>query len=489
VKTFTAKTYMNSEAVKKLTDPRFYLENFCKIKAKVGGIVPFKLNNAQLDLFNTMKRNRRVQLLKARQIGFSSAVTGYLYHMAITTPGINVAIIGYNSDLTRELLDKVKTFYRTTPNELKPSIQYNSKFEITFPKLDSKIIVLPSTENVGRGYTLHAVLLTELAFWDKAEEKMTALEASVPTNGLIVVESTPNGVGNLYYRMWMQDNGYAKKEYGWWWHYTEEEIEMIRSRMDPRQFAQEYELTFLSSGRSVFDNDSLVAQRKNILNVGDVVKHDDGTFDVVKVDQDGLRMYSQPKLDHNYIVGVDTSEGVEGGDFSGVVIWDRISGEEVAFFKGLVTPDRIATLLNKWGRFYNNALMVVEVNNHGLTTLTLLKQFLYPTIYFRPAKFDAIATPWSEKMGWKTTQVTRPLLIDDFGQAVREKEITIHSRELIDEMLTFIYDNSGKMTAAEGFHDDMVFAAAIGFQGFKTMYKGELTQVDYKRHMPSNFSY
>lgn len=473
----------------KLKDPRFYLENLCKIKAKKGGLVPFQLKPAQLDFFNVLRKHNRIMILKARQLGFSSAVTAFFYHRTIMTPGVNTAIIGYNSDLTRELLDKIKTFYRTTPDELKPTIQYNSKFEITFPKLDSKIIILPSTENVGRGYTLHNVLVTELAFWEKAEDKMGALEAAVPSNGTIVIESTPNGVSNLYYRMWMRDNDYVKKEYGWWWEYTEEEIEDIRRRYDPRLFAQEYELAFLSSGRSVFEQESIEKQRKNILKVGDKVSGENGETFIVNVREDGLKVYRPPQSGHFYVLGVDTSEGVEGGDFSVALIWDRISGEEVAFYRGLITPDRLATLLNKWGREYNNGLMVVEVNNHGLTTLTLLKQMLYPTIYFRPSKFETIATPWSEKMGWKTTVLTRPLMIDDFQQAVREDVLTIHSKELVDEMTTFVYDKNNKMTAAESFHDDAIFAAAIGLQGFKVIYDKPLTQIDYTQHLPNNFSY
>src|ERR1035437_4759783 len=85
----------------------------------------------------------------------STAVTGYLYHKTITTPGVTSAIVGYNNDLTAELLDKIKTFYRTSPESIRPTIHYNSKFEISFPKWDSKMIVLPSTENVGRGYTIN----------------------------------------------------------------------------------------------------------------------------------------------------------------------------------------------------------------------------------------------------------------------------------------------------------------------------------------------
>ena len=162
---------MNKEQLlAQMRDPKFYLEHFVKIKTKDKGLQPFVLNEAQKDLYNTLSENQRVIILKARQLGFSTAVTGYFYHKTITTPGCNTALIGYNTELVTELLDKVKTFYRTTPDALRPTIHYNSKYEISFPKIDSKIMVLPSTENVGRGYTLNYVLATEVAFWEKAEE-------------------------------------------------------------------------------------------------------------------------------------------------------------------------------------------------------------------------------------------------------------------------------------------------------------------------------
>jgi hypothetical protein len=140
----------NEEFIKRLKDPKFYLENLCKIKGKTPGIVPFKWNNAQIDFANALLKFKRIMILKCRQIGFSTLVSGVFYHDTIMTPGVNTALIGYNSDLTAELLDKIKTFYRTTPAALRPSIRYNSKFEISFPSVDSKILVLPSTENVGR---------------------------------------------------------------------------------------------------------------------------------------------------------------------------------------------------------------------------------------------------------------------------------------------------------------------------------------------------
>lgn len=420
----------------------------------------------------------------------STAMVGFFYHSTIMNPGTTTALIGYNTDLTAELLDKVKTFYNTTPPELRPTIQYNSKHEISFPAFNSKILVLPSTETVGRGYTLTNVLATELGFWEKADEKMYALEASVPLSGKLVIESTPNGQGNLYHRTWMtDDNDYVKLKYGWWWGYSKKDIELIKRRMNnPLKFAQEYGCEFLASGRNVFDTNIIREQRKNQLKVGDVVKLEDGKNHTV-IEEDGLRIYKPPVEGHFYALGGDVSEGVEGGDYSVAHVWDRATGEEVAMYRGLIPPDIFGEKLNKWGRRYNNALMTVEVNNHGLTTLTILKNLLYPTLYFRPAKYETLANPLSDKLGWKTTKVTRYILIDEFAQACRDNALTIHSKELLDEMSVFIYNDAGNMVSMEGYHDDCIFAAGIGFQGFKVLHSGPLTQLDYEKHLPTTFSY
>lgn len=475
-----------------IRDPKKYLESFCKIKGKTPGLSPFILNEAQKDIFNVMRKSNRILILKARQLGFSTAVTGFMYHKTITTPGTNTVLIGYNTDLAAEFLDKVKTFYRTTPDSLKPKIQYNSKYEISFPSIDSKIVVLPSSENVGRGYTISNALVSELAFWDKPEEKMLALESAVPKGGLIVVESTPQGIGNLYHRMWMaENNGYVKKEYGWWWLYNEEEIEEIRVRInDPMRFAQEYSLEFLSTGRPVF-NASMVKRLsiKNILKVGDTVKNDVGETSVVIKTEDDLVIYKPPRPGSMYVAGADVAEGVTGGDYSTCTIYERSSGEEVAMYRGHISADKFGALLNKFGRMYNEALMVVEINNHGLTTITALKNLLYPKLYFRPAKFDTMGTSWSERIGWKTTKVTRPLMIDDLNEALREESLIIHSKETYDEMFTFIYDDGGNMVTSPGFHDDLIFSSAIGFQGFKVLSDKPQDQIQYEDHMPASTHY
>ena len=479
-----------SNDIDRLLDPKFYLEHFVKIKGKTPGLIPFILNEAQKDLFNTLKKNNRVIILKSRQLGFSTAVSGYYYHKTITTPGTTTALIAHKSEVAAEFLDKIKTFWRTTPESLRPQIHFNSKYEMSFPALDSKIVVM-SGESVGRGFTIHNALCSELSSWEKADEMMLALEQAVPSSGKIVVESTPIGVGNLFHRMWSaKNNGYVKKEYGWWWGYSAEEIEEIQRRInDPLKFAQEYGCEFLSSGRQVFDPHLMRKLKKNVLDVGMDVKLKDGSLFKVCELEGGLRVYRPVEDGKIYVMGVDVAEGVVGGDYSTITIFERESGEEVAFYRGHVPADRLSYKIAEWGRLYNHALAVIEINNHGLTTVTTLRNLMYSNLYFRPSRFDTMGTAWSDRLGWKTTKVTRPLMIDDLNDALREGSILLHSRETIDEMVTFVFDNGNNMVAMSGFHDDGIFSTAIAFQGFKVLYSGSLEQLDYGAELPRSTPY
>jgi hypothetical protein len=616
---FQTREEKKAQFIKKIRDPKFFLENFAKIKGKTPGLMPFILNEAQKDMLNAIRGNSRFIFTKSRQIGGSTLVTGYLYHNTITNPGTTTVLVGYNSDLTIELLDKVKTFYRNTPDEIKPKVAYNSKHEITFPAIESKIIVLPSTENVGRGYTIHNCLCvsgdtevykshsetakvkdlkagdviidgsgvpapvvwigskkqdkpllrvhvkdcgyitltvdhhlqvkgggwlradelilgdeifcpkewifeltckigsklvvekienapeeglvfdlkmggdypsflttvgvikncTEVAFWDKTEEKMLSIENAVPQNGKLIAESSPNGLGNWFHRTLMApDNGYSKRRYGWWWVYSQDEIEMIRRRInDPLRFAQEYEMEFLSTGRPVFPVALIEKLRKHEKVVGDTITDDMGMLHIVTEHLDGLVQYLPPRPGRMYVMGADTAEGVIGGDYSVATIYDRESGEEVAMYRGHLPADVFGVRCDKWGRMYNNALLIVEVNNHGLTSLTALKNLAYPRLYYRQAKFDGISTEFTDKMGWRTTKVTRPLMIDDLNKALRDGTITPHSKELMNEMLTFVFNSNNDMVCMKGYHDDEIFGHAICLQAFKTLWNGNLDQI------------
>ena len=78
-----------ADLIKKIRDPKYYLETFCKIKTKEkgAGLQPFILNEAQKDIFNALRGpDRNIIIRKVRQLGFSTAITGFFYVDTIMNP-------------------------------------------------------------------------------------------------------------------------------------------------------------------------------------------------------------------------------------------------------------------------------------------------------------------------------------------------------------------------------------------------------------------
>ena len=67
-------------------------------------------------------------------------------------------------------------------------------------------------------------------------------------------------------------------------------------------------------------------------------------------------------------------------------------------------------------------------------------------------------------LGWRTTILTRPKMVDNFKTAFNEGDIKIYSQDLVDEMKTFVYDKQGTPRHRPGKHDDLLFASMIALQ-------------------------
>ena len=185
----------------------------------------------------------------------STAAAGWIFHRAVTVPGTSSAIISYDSEQAEYILDMMKVIIENLPLEIQPTIKYNSRHELYFPKLSSVIRVIASKDTAGRGFALNALHCSEVDFWDKAADKMATLLASVPEDGWAILETTPNLVGSYFHRIWTgEDDVWCRKEYGWWWSYSQEEMDRKRAEYnDPQRFSREFLLQFGATGRTVFD--------------------------------------------------------------------------------------------------------------------------------------------------------------------------------------------------------------------------------------------
>ena len=130
-----------------------------------------------------------------------------------------------------------------------------------------------------------------------------------------------------------------------------------------------------------------------------------------------------------------------------------------------IDPDLLSWQLKTIGRWYNDAMMLVERNNHGLVCLKYLQDFhSYPSIYTEKV-LDERSNRNQRKIGFHTTVKSKPLILDFLRELIREQEIPVYSPVLIDELQTFVMQPNGKMQAQYGAHDDAVMALAIACFG------------------------
>ena len=191
-------------------------------------------------------------------------------------------------------------------------------------------------------------------------------------------------------------------------------------------FRQEYPCNaseaFLTTGRSVFDKKSLhfmqLEAEKRVRETPPVLynipvkqkRTDTGLnrYYLEKAEDEGeLIVWTPPQSDREYRIGADVSEGIEIGtrdtDWSVAIVLDALTYEEQAILRTRIDPDLLAWKLVSLGRWYNNAMVAVESNNHGLVSLKFLQEIhQYPNLYYDKI-LDERSNRATRKLGFKTT--------------------------------------------------------------------------------------
>jgi hypothetical protein len=238
------------------------------------------------------------------------------------------------------------------------------------------------------------------------------------------------------------------------------------------QFVQEYPSdwmgSFLASGRGLFDGQALAAIRSRLstqpapLTITSLPGADGQRISLAPA---ALRVWEQPETGEDYVIGCDVAEGLQGGDASCAVVLHRESGRQVGELHGRISPERFARLAAALGRYFNGAMVGVERENHGHSTLnTLRNQLRYSPLYHHVAYDARAGRAVASELGWPTNSATRPILVDDLAEAVTTGSLQVNSASLVDEMSTFIVTNSGRAEAQPGKFDDRVLAAGIAWQ-------------------------
>ena len=442
----TTDTNLKLDVMQELiADKRLYIENLMKITDKNRNVVPFKFNKAQDNYWKT--KTKRDVILKASQLGFTSAIGAEFLADCMTIPGTISVIVSHEEFFTQRLLARIKFFESTVPDEFKPKIHHKSAYEMTWPKINSSFYIGSARAFVfGRGEHLTNFHASEIAFWDDPQKIM------VPTLercDYAVVESTPYGEGNYYHELCMdslaKQSNWMLHFYAWWWdegyqlskddplldrfpcdklcplELTEEESKLskqhsltddqirwrrkkIRDLKD--NFFQEYPedpmTCFYSTASAAFDKKALL-----ILQAG--CREPSQT-------RGELKIWYPPHKGGYYIIGVDPTVGSgESNDKAAAVVWD-LSGDipiHCATIHGHYDTNYLPILIQDAGYFYNTALLSVEANNSGVAVLNRLYADKYPNIYYRQ---DMVTGVSKGQIGWITTRSSKPYLIHEMGR-------------------------------------------------------------------------
>lgn len=394
------------------------------------------------------------------------------------------------------------------------------------PGLRSKIsIATAGSGEVGRSSTVHNLHASEVAFFPDAKTTMLGLMQAVPDqpNTNIIWETTANGVGDFFHEQWqLAEKGmneftpiflpwFIQPEYTRDFFTDEERNEFVskvdmvsqdskgnmvrtyeyelkeahgltyeqlnwrkytiqnKCQGDDILFMQEYPSTaeeaFISSGRPKFNIRSLREYQNKTsppLRTGYLREDDDGNVKFIDDPKGYVSIWKEPSPEYTYAIGADVAEGLATGDFSSAYVGND-EFDIVARWYGHIDPDLFGDELVKLGKYYRDAYLGVESNNHGLTTLKAISRKEYWNIYHMKS-FEKLADIMTPKMGWNTNQRSKPLMIDKLAEFVREKYLGIPDDLLISEMFTYIIEDKGTTNAQPGCHDDTVMSTAILLQ-------------------------
>lgn len=456
-----------------------WAETYAHIQHPERGAILIELRPAQREILQTWMAERFSIVLKARQVGYSTIAALYCLWLALFHADRQIVMLSRGEREAVDLLGKADYAFTRLPEWMRargPRRLDRNQKAITFDN-GSKIRSLPSKEDPARGTAVSLVVVDEWAFFENAEEAWASIEPITDVGGRCIALSTANGWGSFYHTMWVAackgTSRFKPMFFPWsansdrdenWYAAKKAEFEST-----PWMLHQEYpdnaEEAFIKSGATVFDVDmlrSMPIERPKAEGVLSVVESGERAPEFHKKERGFLRIWQYPEVGDGYAIGADVAEGLSHGDYSSAHVISLKRGAVVAVWHGHIDPDDFGFELARLGWYYNAAFIGCEANNHGLTTNKALQRADYPRVYVR-RELDGRGRSRKQgsKLGWLTTRVSKPLMIDELSREMHAG-LVVPDQATVVELMTYVRDDRGSMNGSP--HDDRVVSLAIANQ-------------------------
>lgn len=475
-----------------LTPQARAIEALFPIQDKEGHRVPFKLNPSQKAFDQVRLSSNKNLITKARQKGFSAFILALFAIDCMGQEGTKAVVVSHEGDATQRLLNRVH-YYLKHMNGPKPVLGRHSRNELYFPKTESTFYIgTAGSRAFGRGDTITHLHLSEYAWWgEDALKHVAGLWQAVPKTGKIYVESTGKGRSNDFYQMFKDHKGLGFNHFHRsWWEDDEYSLpvpegwQLQPPWIEPRHmeimYALKDQLPQLKEGQLFWYYQKLLEFRGKVNTMqqeypstpeecfqatgGSVFPNADYQDSEKWIDGYHLNVYSShleghPKQGLHYVLGSDPSGGTGNDDATILVFCVETMEQVFEWVDNRTNPVRLGTLIREVGEHYNEAFCIVEANNHGISTLAVLKE-----IYPRMSIFKRATPLHSEpKYGFLTSDNSKAGVTGLLNELL-EEGLIIYSKRLRDALLAFEEYADGKM---EGREDHLVIAACLAGVGLR----------------------
>jgi len=477
------------EYIKCSKDPIYFCMNYIKIVNVDEGLVNFKMWDFQKDMLKLFKDNRFVITRCPRQVGKTTTSVGYLLWLTIFTDSQNVAVLANKGALARDILAKYQLAYENLPSWLQQGVVTWNKGNVELEN-GSKIVAASTSSSAIRGGSFNCVFLDEFAFVPNniANEFFNSVYPVISSgkSTKIIIVSTPNGM-NLFYKLWMDSiegrNNYKNFEIHWSMVPGRDEAwkeETVRNTSQ-RQFDQEFGCEFLGSSNTLISGYKLQQLRY----IDPIAEHDKMKIYEHPIKETG----EESKTDHLYCISVDVSEGknLDSSAFSVIDISSTPYKQVATYSSSSISPILFPTVIVNAARYYNDAYILVEINNNpqvadyihaDLEYENLLKVF---TGNKKPQQLSA-GFARGIQMGLKMSTQVKQVGCSNLKTLIEGDKLLINDFDTYSELTTFEQYKTS-FAAAEGANDDMAMTLVIFAWATTQKYFREIVNHDLRKQI------
>ena len=469
------------EYIKCSDDPVYFIKNYVRIVNVDEGLVPFEMYPFQEKIVNTVHNNRFTIAKLPRQSGKTTTVVSYFLHYILFNEDVNIAILANKGSLARDILGRLQLAYENLPGFLQQGIKVWNRGDMQLEN-GSKIVAASTSSSAVRGGSYNMILLDEFAFVPKniADEFFSSVYPTISSGDTtkIVIVSTPCGM-NHFYKMWTdaleQRSTYQPVEVHWGEvpgrdaNWKEETIK----NTSQAQFQQEFECEFIGSVNTLINASKLKAM----------------TYKDPVEDLRDLQIYEHPKEGHMYtlIVDVSHSEGLDYSAFS-VIDSSEFPYRQVAKYRNAsVSPMTYPTIIENSARKYNDAFVLVEVNDIGQQVADIMHSDLeYDNLMMVTQRGRAGQVlgggfgVGQSQLGVRTSKKVKQVGCLNLKNLIEDDKFIIEDFDTIAELTSFVA--RGYSYEAEPGHNDDLVMTLVLFGWLTTQpYFKDLTNVDARQ--------